>query len=179
MNTKPDEQLVLAIREGNVLAYEELVKRYQRGLYVFVFRIIHNEDAAKDIVLESLFKVYQNIDKIDVKRKFLTYVFEIAKNAAISELRRQKYNVSLEEIVDVQEEESFVEELYRSDMAQQIRQEISKLSSKHQQVIRLYYYEELSYEEISAKLKVPLNTVRTYLRRAKIQLKHKLLTYEQ
>jgi RNA polymerase sigma-70 factor (ECF subfamily) len=178
MNRTPDESLISAIQQGDILAYGELVKRYQRGLFVFVMRIIHDEHAARDVVQETLVKVYQIIDRIDVQKKFSTFVFEIAKNQAISVLRSRKKNVSLEDIVDIEDDKHFLEELYRSDMARGVRKAVSELASKYRKVITLYYFDDLSYEEVSRKLDIPVNTVRTHLKRAKEQLK-KILIYEK
>ena len=178
MKTLTDEELVRAIQDGDILAYEELVKRYQHGLFVFVMRIVHDEAVASDITQNSLVKVYQVIDRINTQKKFSTFVFEIAKNAAISELRRKKHQVSLEEIVDFAEEESFLEELYRTDLKNQVRESVLKLPPKYRRVISLYYFEDLSYEEIGKKLRFPLNTVRTHLKRGKKQLKKILQRYE-
>jgi RNA polymerase sigma-70 factor (ECF subfamily) len=178
MNRTPDESLISAIQQGDILAYGELVKRYQRGLFVFVMRIIHDEHAARDVVQETLVKVYQIIDRIDVQKKFSTFVFEIAKNQAISVLRSRKKNVSLEDIVDIEDDKHFLEELYRSDMARGVRKAVSELATKYKKVITLYYFDDLSYEEVSRKLDIPVNTVRTHLKRAKEQLK-KILIYEK
>jgi RNA polymerase sigma factor (sigma-70 family) len=176
--TVTDEELVRAIQEGDVLAYETLVKRYQHGLFVFVLRIVRDSALASDVVQNSLVKVYEVIDRIDTKKKFSTFVFEIAKNAAISELRKRKHDVSLEEIVDFAEEESFVEAIYRADLAGQVRESVASLPAKYRTVISLYYFEDLSYEEMGEKLKLPINTVRTHLKRAKEQLKKLLQPYE-
>lgn len=178
MTHKNDNELILFIREGDVLAYEELVKRYQRGLYAFVFRIIHDEAASHDIVIDTLYKVYQNIDTIDVTKKFSTYVFEIAKNASFSFFRSHKHHASLEDIAGVEAEESFLEQLYRGDSARDVRTAVSKLEKKYRNVIRLYYFEDLSYEEVGKKLRLPINTVRTHLSRAKQKLKI-LIPYEK
>lgn len=178
MKTPTDEELVKDIQGGDVLAYEELVKRYQRGLYAFVMRFLHDEAASFDVVQSSLIKVYEVIDRIDTRRKFSTFVFEIAKNAAISELRRKKTHVSLEEIVDLGEEESFIEELYRTDLGSQVREFVRRLPPKYRTVITLYYFDDLSYEEIGKRLHLSINTVRTHLKRAKEQLRKKLGDYE-
>jgi RNA polymerase sigma-70 factor, ECF subfamily len=178
MSKMTDEELVLAIRDGDIASFEELVKRYQHGLFVFVMRFLRDEQASLDIVQESLVKIYTLIDKIDVNRKFSTFLFEIAKNSAISEFRKRKHSVSLEQIVDLENDETFMEQFLRLDAAQNVRRAVKKLPGKYQRVITLYYFDELSYEEVSKRLKVPVNTIRTHLKRAKVQLK-KLLPYER
>ncbi len=177
MNRKTDEELVTAVRQGDIASYEKLVTRYQRGLYSFIMRFLHDEAMAADVVQESLFKVYQVIDRIDTSKKFSTFVFEIAKNNAISLLRKQKKNVSLENVADVEEDESFIEQYLRADVADSVRVAVNTLPEKYRDVITLYYFDDLSYEEVSKTLHVPINTVRTHLKRAKEQLK-KIIPYE-
>jgi RNA polymerase sigma-70 factor, ECF subfamily len=175
---RTDEELVIAIQHGDILSYEELVKRYQHGLYVFIMRYMHDEAWSRDIVQNALVKVYECIDRINPKKKFSTFVFEIAKNAAISDLRRRRRHISLEKIVDLEEEVSFVEDFYRADVAQKVRTAVGKLSPKYRDVISLYYFEDLSYEDIGKRLHIPVNTVRTHLKRGKEQLKLALHQYE-
>ncbi|OGG31269.1 hypothetical protein A3A63_01135 [Candidatus Gottesmanbacteria bacterium RIFCSPLOWO2_01_FULL_46_9] len=177
MNRQTDEELVVAVQEGDILSFEALVKRYQRGLFFFIMRFVRDEGTAGDIVQETLFKVYQVIDDVDTARKFSTFIFEIAKNKAISHLRSRKKHVSLDEVTDVAEDESFIEQFLRKDLAFSVRAAVKKLPKKYRDVISLYYFDELSYEEVGSKLHMPVNTVRTHLRRGKEQLR-KLLPYE-
>lgn len=172
MNSKTDEELVLAIQQGDISAFEELIERFQRGLYFFVIRILKNEAQAADIVQDSFVTVYKVIDRIDIKRKFSTYLFEIAKNAAFSYLRKQKRMVSLDAIAELEQDESFIEHYLREDVFEGVRIAVKALPDKYRRVITLYYFEELTYEEVSWKLQIPVNTVRTHLKRAKEQLKH-------
>jgi RNA polymerase sigma-70 factor, ECF subfamily len=178
MSLLSDMELVRAIQAGNILSYETLVKRYQKGLFVFVMRIVHDEHAASDIVQETFIKTYQHIGNIDVDKKFSTYIFEIAKNTAFSYIRSKKNHISLEDVTDALEEETFVEKLYRWDMIHMVRHAVSQLPTKYKHAISLYYFDELSYDEISKKLSLPINTVRTHIKRAKEQLK-KELKYEK
>ncbi len=177
MYEQTDEQLVIAVQQGDITSYETLVKRYQRGLFSFVMRFVRDEGAAADIVQETLFTVYQVIDRVDTSKKFSTFVFEIAKNKSISLLRTRKKQVSLEEITDMADDESFIEQYLRKDLAVSVRGAVKKLPKKYRDVVSLYYFDELSYEEVGEKLALPVNTIRTHLRRAKEQLK-KVLSYE-
>lgn len=172
---KTDEELVDEIKQGEITAFEELVRRYEQRLVAFVFHIIENLQDAEDIVSEVLFKVYKTIDRVDIQRKFSSYVYQIAKNDAISYLRGKKYEISLEELEVIDSDESVYEKLAKSEDAEMVKQAIRKLEKKYQLVIKLYYFEELSYEEIGKKLALPVNTVRTHLRRAKESLRRYLI----
>lgn len=170
-----DEELVLAIQQGDISAYEQLVHRYQQALYYFIVRILRDEAASRDIVQDALVKVYQIIDTIDRKKRFSTFLFEIAKNAAFSLLRKKKQLVSLEAIGDIQDDESFIENYLRQDQYDRVRDVVQSLEQKYKMVLSMYYFEDLSYEEISTLTHMPINTVRTHLRRAKDAFKKKYI----
>lgn len=175
MDVKTDEQLVKEIQEGDVLAFEVLVKHYQRRLFSFVFHILYDAHAAEEVVQDALFSVYRSIDRVDVTQKFSSYLFTIAKHTAISYLRRKKQIVSLSEIEEqASEEETLYEGLIEAEKQHRVRESLLALEEKYRRVITLYYFEDLSYEEISRKLKLPINTIRTHLLRAKKQLKEVL-----
>lgn len=173
MNNLTDEELVGLIQKGDILSFETLVKRYQRSLFSFVPKIIKSQDFVEDIVSETFFKIYTTIDRIDTNRKFSTYAFEIAKNAAISYLRKRKNNVSLEKVA-ISTNENHLENLEKDEEVTKVNRAVGKLAQKYREVIRFYYFKELSYLEISDKLKLPLNTVRTRLKRAKKFLEREL-----
>ncbi len=177
MYIQTDSELVLAIQNGDLTAFELLVKRYQFGLHIFVNRIVHDSDAATDVVQDSFISLYKAIDSVDTKKKFSTFLFEIAKNKSISYLRTRKRFVSLDSIAELIDDESFIEKYLRKEVMLSVRRAVSSLPEKYKKVIRLYFFEELSYEEISSTLHLPINTVRTHLKRAKEQLKS-LLPYE-
>lgn len=178
MDTKTDEALVADIQQGDVLAFEILVKRYQRRLFSFVSHIIYDAHAAEEVVQDALFDTYKTIDRVDTTKKFSSYLFTIAKNKAISYLRRMKHAVSLDATQEqADEEETIYEHLVEAEKNHRVKDAIDALEEKYRRVITLYYFDDLSYEEISKKVKLPVNTVRTHLFRAKGALR-KILNYE-
>ena len=173
-NLKSDKELILEIRSGDILAFEELVKRYQIKLLYFVLRIINSETDAEEIVQDTFVKIYSKIERIDVSKKFSTYLFEIAKNAAFSQLRKKKREVALDKAYALGEEDRSLENLIRSEDAVGLRKAVSKLSDQHRQVLELYYFKDFSYKQIATRLHMPINTIRTHLRRAKVALRKEL-----
>ncbi len=157
-----DEDLVRQVQDGQIGAFEILVRRYQQRLVWFSLRIVHNGAKAEEISQDALFKIYQIIDRVDTKRKFSTFLFEIAKNFAISELRKGRREVPLTEM-------EATEEVFGDE--ESVREVVKTLPKNYRSVVELYYFSDLSYEEISQKLHAPINTVRTHLRRAKQRLK--------
>ncbi len=173
MNRKSDEAIIEEIKTGNVAAYEEIVKRYQRSLFSFVHHMIEDDGLCEDLVQETFIRIYKSIDRIDTSRKFSTWAFEIAKNAAISQIRGFKKSVSLNK-VDIEADENLYENIIDEHERGRIRDAVVQLGRSYRNVISLYYFEDLSYEEVSKKLKLPINTVRTHLRRGRQSLRKML-----
>lgn len=165
-----DIDLIKRIQNGDVLAFEVVVKRYQQVLFTFVRRIVRDDAPAEDITQEVLFKMYTRIDQIDLTKKFSTYLFEIAKNKSIDYLRTKKHMISIDDVELIDEDVSLYDLLVIQDAQTHIAELINSLPKQYQTVITMYYFEDLSYEEIAQKLSLPINTVRTHLRRAKAAL---------
>jgi RNA polymerase sigma-70 factor, ECF subfamily len=169
-NTETDEELVARIRRGEILAFEKLVERYKDKIFRYCARFLGEDGDAQEVVQDVMFAVYRKIDNIDASQKFSSYLYAIAKNMAISRLRKRGREVPL--LADVADEQEDVTiRLGREEIKHKVTAAISKLPGKQKQAIDLYYFQDLSYEQISKKLAVPLNTVRTFLYRAKLSLK--------
>lgn len=163
-----DKELVVAVQSGDIAAFEMLVRRYQKRLHVYAVRFVGSHQSADEVVQDALFKLYQTIDRVDASRKLSSYVYTITKHTAISYLRSHRSLLRLNEMI-AQEEKADFSHIYDA---------VDQLSASYRSVIKLYYFDELSYKEISSKLRVPINTVRTYLFRAKKLLKERLKIYE-
>lgn len=167
MEAKSDEELVREIQDGNILSFETLVRRYQSRIIFFARRYVRSEDLAEEVAQDSFYKVYRAIDRVDPKRKFSTYLFEIAKNTAISYLRKTKQELPLSEELAALETDSVAEKI-------DVQMALASLPKEDKKVVELYYFSGLSYEEIARQLKIPINTMRTKLRRAREKLRKKL-----
>lgn len=170
-----DEMLVSEVAEGNISAFEELVIRYQKKLHSFVCYIVRDEAAAQDVVQETFISLYKTIDRIDTDKKFSAYLFSITRNNAISYLRSRKVHVPLEAAEKVAGNDNLELRLEEKDDNRRIQAALDIIDHKYKEVIMLYYFDDLSYEEIAGNLGVPVNTVRTHLKRAKEALRRVLL----
>jgi RNA polymerase sigma-70 factor (ECF subfamily) len=179
MDERTDEDLVIAVQEGDIFAFEILVKRYQKRLHAFVLHVVHDSQAAQDVVQESLVNLYKTIDRVDTQKKFSIYIFSITRNQAISYLRTLKKQVSLEDIVLMDEDEHLYHDIIVAEKRHVVKSALSKLEEKYRKVIRLYYFDDLSYQEIGKALNLPVNTVRIHLFRAKEALRKRLLPYHE
>jgi RNA polymerase sigma factor (sigma-70 family) len=175
MFRKTDEQLVAEVQTGLLSSYETLVRRFEKKLYIYVFGIIKREDDAKDIVQDAFINVYEHIEQFDVGRNFSAYLYSVAKNGAITFFRKKKKHIPLESLELIDEKLKPEEAMVVKARNEAVHQAIETLDKKHKEVVRLYYFSDLSYEEIAHRLSLPLNTVRTNLRRAKDKLKTVLI----
>lgn len=166
-----DEELVdRVIKNKNF--FEEIVDRYQKKIWRYVFYLTNNKEESEDIVQEIFIKAYINLKSFNKNLKFSSWIFRIAHNEAVNFLKKNKVNLSFnEKIFEVKDEREIDEEFFKKELKRQIKNCLENLPVIYKEIVELYYFEELSYEEISDILKVPSGTVAIRLSRAKKILK--------
>jgi RNA polymerase sigma-70 factor, ECF subfamily len=181
-----DQQIVAWAQDGAESAFRELVRRYQRPVFSLIYRMVRDREAAEDLAQETFIKVLNAIDSYRPEHKFSSWIFKIANNAAIDHLRRRTPDVlSLEGAPDAvsaerQEAtalqvrdrgESPLEELEARELGSHIEGAIARLRPEYRACILLRHVEGRAYEEIAAVLGLPLGTVKTYIHRARAELR--------
>jgi RNA polymerase sigma-70 factor (ECF subfamily) len=179
-----DEDLVAAVLGGDRERFGDLVDRYQGRLVNYLFRLLRNVDDAHDLAQEVLVKVYQVLDRYDPQYKFSTWLFRVAQNAAIDQIRRRRLKlVSLRQDDDEGEgrdwdvpapERGPYGEMRNQERADAIQEAIDSLPWEYRELILLRHYGELPYEEIAQLKQMPLGTVKNKLFRGRQMLKEKL-----
>ena len=177
-----DKELILRFQQGDELAYVELVNRYRNRLTNFVFRFVGSFQEAEDIVQDTFVKLYQKKDYYRPISAFSTWIFTIASNLAKTELRKRKRRkvsylsqIGMEEKdFDIPVEDTTDEETVGEYTESQIQDAIQSLQLHFRTALILRDIEELSYEEISKILDVPLGTIKSRINRARLQLQEKL-----
>lgn len=177
-----DKSILQRCKKNDKGAFAELFRFYQNYLFKICFSYVQNEQSALDLMQEIFIKLYKNIAKYDEKYPFHPWLRRVAVNTCLNEKRKQhpqsvpllKDDEDLSLADQLAAEEDTQQEVERHDMARIIRQHINCLPEKQRMVIILRYYEDLSYEEISELMNIPLGTVKTDLYRAKNALKDKL-----
>ena len=177
-----DKELILRFQQGDELAYVELVNRYRNRLKNFVFRFVGSFEEAEDIVQDTFVKLYQKKDYYRPISAFSTWIFTIASNLAKTELRKRKRRkvsylsqIGMEEKdFDIPVEDTTDEETVGEYTESQIQGAIQSLQLHFRTALILRDIEELSYEEISKILDVPLGTIKSRINRARLQLQEKL-----
>ncbi len=178
-----DEELIERFQKGDLYAFDLIVKRYKDQLLNFIYRFVGNQEEAEDIVQETFLRVYRKRKAYKRIAKFSTWIYTIAGNLARTELRRRKRR-KLFSVTDMGFEdrdyeisdegynpESEVDGLIQEEI---IQREIENLSPKFREVIILRDVQELSYEEISKIIKVPIGTVKSRVNRGRLKLQSRL-----
>ena len=185
----PDADVVSLAQRGNEGAFRELIRRYERPVFSLIYRMVRDSAAAEDLAQDSFIKVLNHLDKYRPEFKFSSWLFKIANNVAIDHLRRRQVDtISMDgsphattaaEVeatsFDIEDTaENALDELAARELGGAIEQAIGRLRPEYRNCIMLRHVEGRSYEEIAATLDLPLGTVKTYIHRARHQLRDAL-----
>ena len=182
-----DFKLIDAATEGNdEQAYGELMKRYKKPVYHMILKMVRNVDDAEDLTIEAFAKAFKNLHRFKKDYTFSTWLFRIATNNAIDFIRKKKLetfslNSSFKndngDSVNIDVEDQNLdpqEEAIKTQKIELIHIFVTKLPPKYQRLVKLRYFDELSYDEIAKELDAPLGTVKAQLHRAR-ELMHDLV----
>jgi RNA polymerase sigma-70 factor (ECF subfamily) len=185
----PDADVVALALEGREEAHRELIKRYERPVFSIVFRMVGNRELAEDLTQDTFVKVLSHLDGYRTDFKFSSWLFKIANNVTIDQLRRRQLDiVSIDgsphvtnsdaveaSAFDVSDEsENPQEAMEARELGSAIERAISSLRPDYRSCIMLRHVEGRSYEEIASTLDLPLGTVKTYIHRARQELRQAL-----
>tara|TARA_B000000609_G_scaffold54992_1_gene40586 strand:- start:452 stop:1033 length:582 start_codon:yes stop_codon:yes gene_type:complete len=178
-----DEELISRFQNGDERAYVELVNRYKDRLLNFVFQFLGDIEQAEDVVQDTMLRLYEKKHYYKEIAKFSTWLYTIARNLANTELRKKKRRKTTY-LSQLSKERQFEIPAIQDDVDQSIQNEfindriqsaISNLPEHFKVVIILRDIQELSYEEISNIVEVPLGTIKSRINRARIQLQAELI----
>src|SRR3954447_18260884 len=185
----PDADVVRLAQEGRESAFRELVRRYERPVFSLVDRMVRDRETAEDLAQDAFIKVLNHIDKYSPEFKLSSWLFKIANNVAIDWLRRKQLDTisrggpphaSTSDAIESTSfevavpQESALEELEAKELGSAIEQAIGQLRPEYRSCILLRHVEGRSYEEIATTLDLPLGTVKTYIHRARHELRKAL-----
>ena len=178
-----DYKLVCDARDkGCHKAYADLMASYREPLYLLLLRMTHNTTPASDLTVETFSKAFLQLNRYSPTGTFSSWLFSIGVNTYIDYLRKRKLEtVSLNSITrtndndfieyQIPSEQPNPEELMiRTQRDTALKEIVNQLKEPYRQIIELRYYEDLSYEEIAERMKIPIGTVKIRLNRAKTLL---------
>ncbi len=168
------QQTIALAKEGNQIAFSNLLDTYWNDVFRFQMARTKNEVDAEDITIQSFSKAFDNIDSYNDSYDFKNWLLAISKNLHVDLIRRRKKNIlegmenSSEDAVKVLDETPTVEDMIITEQnLASLLSDIKKLKPDYQKVINLRYFNELTYNEIATSLNEPLGNVKVKLLRAK------------
>ena len=168
-----------ALDKGDQKAYAELMGRYRDSVYFMLLKMVNNKDDADDLTIEAFGKAFKRLSQYTPNYAFSTWLFKIASNNCIDFIRRKKMTTFSidrtfendeggEMSMDIKAEGLNPEEnMVKKQKVKHMRDVVEKLKPRYRILLEMRYFEELSYEEIAAKLDLPLGTVKAQLFRAR------------
>ncbi len=174
--------MVTQVKKGDQEAFEGIVDLFKDKIYRHCYRMVGNGHEAEDLAQETFLRAYRNISKYNSEYKFSTWIFRIATNLCIDRLRKKKPDYYLDAEVpgtdgatmysQLSSEEPLPEEVVtENEEWNELQSEIMKLPEKYRTAILLKYVEDLSLEEISKIMDIPVPTVKTRIHRGREALK--------
>ncbi|OFY84400.1 MAG: RNA polymerase subunit sigma-24 [Bacteroidetes bacterium RIFCSPLOWO2_12_FULL_35_15] len=169
----------LALDNSDQKAYAELMGRYRDSVYFMLLKMVNNKDDADDLTIEAFGKAFKRLSQYTPTYAFSTWLFKIASNNCIDFIRRKKMNTfSIDKTIENDEGGEMSmnikadglnpeEHMVKKQKVKLMREIVEKLKPRYRVLVELRYFDELSYEEISDKLELPLGTVKAQLFRAR------------
>jgi RNA polymerase sigma-70 factor (ECF subfamily) len=181
----PDAQLMLAFQKGDASAFESLLRRNYRNVLNFIYRFMGRREIAEDLTHEVFLRVYQNTAGYEPRSRFRTWLYTIAKNLCLNEMRRKSHRLQSLDEPEFQEAQQptkaiadpalpVEDRLIRRERIAAVRAAIDELPENQRLAVILRRYDDFSYEQIAATLNTSEKSVKSLLSRAKVHLKKKL-----
>lgn len=186
----PDAELMLRVKQGDAAAFEELVDKYKQPILNLVYRTLRDSSEAEDLAQNVFVQVFKSADRYRVEAKFTTWLFTIARNLCLNELRRRKRHPA--ESLDAAENPddegagrqfedrkntSAPDLLLRDELTTKVEEALAALPENQRTAILLFKEKDMSYEEISKILDCSLSATKSLIHRGRETLKQKLKPY--
>ena len=183
---KRDYELVLLAIKGDQKAFAELLGIYRDSIYFMLLKMVNNKSDAEDLTIEAFGKAFKNLANYTPNYAFSTWLFKIATNNCIDFLRKKKIqqkhvSIDKESTEDYQSTVTLFstnpdpeEELIIKQKGKLLHTVIKKLNPRYRELIRLRYFQQLSYAEIAEELNLPIGTVKAQLFRSRELLSNTL-----
>ncbi len=167
-----DRELAERVLGGDAVAFEYLFNRYREAIHRLFVQRTGSPDDADDLLQETFVKVYVNLHRYNAAYTFGQWVYTIARNTFVDYVRRRQDGLPIDDrfTAPASSAPTPEESVIHSQQQTQIEQCLSLLDPRYSQLIRMRFIEEYSYEEIAAKLSLPMGTVKTRIHRAREQM---------
>lgn len=181
MRSYVSKKILAEAQKGDLLAFEKILLLYERPVFSYIARLVKRREDAEDLTQETFIKLYKNIKKYDLKSnsKFTTWLFAIATNTTYDWFRKQKRKKELLILDDPNKRKVIEKFLLTNETPGYAKFDViaglKKIKPAYRSVLSLFYLRGFSYREIARIKNIPINTVKTYLYRAKLAMREHLI----
>lgn len=165
-----DLALVEQTKKGDQEAFSELVRRHQQVTYNLAFRYMRDATQAEDMAQEAFLKAFRLLHGFRGDSSFSTWLYRVTCSVCLTELNRRKRRGEVE-LQPVHYKNAAIQPSYTVDIPEHIRRCVTKLSDRYAEIVTLYYLKGVSYDEIAETMDIPLGTLKTWMFRARKQLR--------
>jgi len=178
---EPDNDLVRHVLAGKVEAYGELVARHQARVFYLGLKFLRRNEDAEDFAQEVFIRAYEKLSSFQGSVPFAAWLYRIAYNLAVNRYHLKKRQLQAVNTVDILPDSSFSPEhhLLSEELAEWVRKSLQKIPETYHVLIRMHFFEGLSYPEISKALEMPVNTIKSYIFRAKELIRQRLRVWDR
>jgi RNA polymerase sigma-70 factor, ECF subfamily len=188
----PDVRLMLQVRSGSAVAFEELVQRYQNRLLTILEHLVGNREQAEDLAQETFLRVFRARERYEPGAKFSTWLFTIANNVASNALRSrsrrkevgvpesngdQSGAMQLDQLAKAASGLQPTRNLDKMEQAEMVRHAVAALSERQRMALLLAKFEGMSYQDIADSMDLSVQAIKSLLSRARVNLKEVLTPY--
>lgn len=175
MTTNDDQILITAIEKGDTKAYAQLVDRYKDLVYTLAIRMLKHKEEAEEVAQDTFIKVFKSLDKFKGDSKFSTWIYKVTYNTCLDRIKKNKKHfndVAIDEYTfnKLDTIDNALDNIIKEEKSTLIKQCINKLPEDSSALLTLFYFEELSLDEISKIINIEANTVKVKLFRARKKL---------
>ncbi len=180
MNKDGDKNFLRRLKSGDKRAFERLFTEYKNMIYTIVKRMVYNKNEADDLVADIFIKIYQSIHRFEEKAKLSTWMYRIAYNHCLDHIRKAKRDPlesyePLDSKFDLSSNGLDAEKMVLKEERERVLYAmVDSMPERYRMVLNFYYFEGISYNDISEIMGIPMGTVKTYLFRAKAHLREKM-----
>lgn len=185
---KTDEELALMVKRRDEMAFKELMRRYLKAIYNFVHQYSRSDDDTEDIAQDTFYKIWKYKKRYSRGRQWRPWLYTIARNTALDYVKKKKA-IFFSDLDDAENDLQFAETLEDQEplamemidneaMVADLKESLRDFHPDHRAVLTLHYKEDLTFEEIATIMEKPMNTVKSWHRRALQKLKTKLVHHD-
>ena len=166
-----DSYLIQRIKDGNYVAYNLLIKRYNKYVWSILYQILKNREEVEEAYQDTFMKVYRSLDQYNDHSKFSSWLYKIAYNTGLDYAKKRKMRTTdLDAAYNVGEDAKVIDVMERNSVRSQLEEYLSYLPGEESMVLKLFYFQELSVKEVAEVIGISESNVKTKLFRARKKL---------